>query len=99
MSDPIADAVFGRKVEGDPYEGLPPHMRESVPHVVTVKVAMPMQHAVLHCPDRPMDIENGIAHVHHDVQLERDGKPLTKNDAPPSWRRGEADGWTPRLTP
>lgn len=89
MSDERAKAIFGDAVADDPYEGLPRHMVESVPHTVEVIVHQ----------QQPTDVggEQKImldaAPRSYTVQLERDGVPLTKGDLPQRWVPGEKEGW------
>lgn len=73
-------------------DGLPEHMVSSVPHTCEVIVEQP-----IYDPEHGRII--GTNPVTHTVQLERDGKPLTRADRAPAWQAGVAEGWLPRVRP
>jgi hypothetical protein len=57
-------------------EGVPEHMIRALPHTAVVTVRQPIY-------DGGRTI--GYTDIEHVVQLERDGKPLTRADIRPSW--------------
>lgn len=76
----------------DPFEGLPPHMVESVPLTVEVTVQYPPESEVWINGERH-EMLDGIGRVEtHRLQLERGGRPLTMADRK-GWAAGEVEGW------
>lgn len=92
MSDHLSKAMFGEDAAADPYEGLPRHMIESIPHTVEVTVKQPKYAIIGGERKLRLDARPDV----YTVQLERDGVPLTKGMLTPGWTAGEREGWSPR---
>lgn len=101
--DLLAHAVFGKAAAEDPYEGLPPHMRESRPRLINVQVRPASRNMRDLHTGRMMKVacndhdSHGIPWKDETCEIfDLDGKQLMIDDRRPSWSCGEREGWKKR---
>lgn len=81
----------------DPFEGLPAHMLQSIPHNVEVEVTYPVSRLSTIDGEQKIALDARGLRTKHTVQLERAGRPLTVADRIAGYVPGEADGWRPSI--